>query len=181
MTTYIKLPNNWFVSVPATLLAEYAILQMYLDRDGFVSSVQGLGPLSTFVEWLSSSAGFNAGHLGFAIGIHVFEGIFAFKLARYKNLNLMSCIFWFVQTLIIGVGSFEVKFITVIVRLTLIHRYCVSMKLHQIQRNKIILNLRVSAGGFFYLVSGLSLVALHIPLTTPFLHLLTVRISIFVK
>ena len=116
MTTYIKLPNNWFVSVPATLLAEYAILQMYLDRDGFVSSVQGLGPLSTFVEWLSSSAGFNAGHLGFAIGIHVFEGIFAFKLARDKNLNLMSCIFWFVQTLIIGVGSFEVKFIKVIVR-----------------------------------------------------------------
>ena len=56
-----------------------------------------------------------------------------------------------------------------------------SMKLHQIQRNKIILNLRVSAGGFFYLVSGLSLVALHIPLTTPFLHLSTVKISIFVK
>ena len=181
MTTYIKLPNNWFVSVPATLLAEYAILQMYLDRDGFVSSVQSLGPLSTFIEWLSSSAGFNAGHLGFAIGIHVFEGIFAFKLARDKNLNLMSCIFWFVQTLIIGVGSFEVNFVIVFFRLTLVRRYCVSMKLHQTPRSKIILNLLVSAGGFFYLVTGLSLVVLHIPLTTPFLHLSTVRISILAK
>ena len=92
----------------------------------------------------------------------------------------MSCIFWFVQTLIIGVGSFEVKFIVVLVRLTLVHRYCVSTKLHQTQSSKIILNLRASDGGFSYLVTGLSLVAPHIPLTTQFLHLSTVRISIFV-
>ena len=133
------------------------------------------------MEWLSSSEGFNAGHLGFAIGIHVFEGIFAFKLARDKNLNLMSCIFWFVQTLIIGVGSFEVNFIIVFVRLPWIHRYCVSMKLPQIQRNKIISNHLVLGGGFFYLVSGLSLVVQHIPLITPFLQLLTVRTLSFLN
>ena len=41
MTTYIKLPNGWFVTVPASLLAEYSIIQMYLDREGFLSSAQG--------------------------------------------------------------------------------------------------------------------------------------------
>ena len=95
--------------------------------------------------------------------------------------DLMSCIFWFVQTLIIGVGSFEVNFVIVFVRLTLVRRYCVSTKLHQTQKSKIILNLQEWAGGFFYLVTGLSLVAPHILLTTLFLHLSTVRISIFAK
>ena len=42
MTTYIKLPNNWFVAVPMSLLAEYSIVQMYLDHDGFVSTIQGI-------------------------------------------------------------------------------------------------------------------------------------------
>ena len=57
---------------------------------------------------MSSSPGFNAGYFAFLVGIHVAEAIFAVKLARDKNLNFLSCTFWFFQTLLLGVGSFEV-------------------------------------------------------------------------
>ena len=55
------------------------------------------------------SRDFNIGFLGWFIAIHTFEALFAFKLAWDKNLNLFSCLFWCLQTLVFGFTSFEVS------------------------------------------------------------------------
>ena len=69
--------------------------------------LKGLGPIGGFLEWISVSRDFNIGFLGWFIAIHTFEALFAFKLAWDKDLNLFSCLFWCLQTLVFGFTSFE--------------------------------------------------------------------------
>ena len=134
MTTYIKLPRLFWI--PTILIGEYVMVQIILDRDGFIPQVKGhcqiwlqapsniwevwvkwpwndlewgLGPIGSFLDWISVSRDFNIGFLGWFIAIHTFEALFAFKLAWDKNLNLFSCLFWCLQTLVFGLTSFEVK------------------------------------------------------------------------
>ena len=104
--TYVKLPRLFWI--PTILVGEYIMVQILMDREGFMSIVKDFGPIGTFLEWISKSRDFNIGFLGWFVAILIFEACFAFKLAWDKNLNMISCLFWFFQTLLLGFSSFEV-------------------------------------------------------------------------
>merc|ERR1712227_92551 len=81
------------------------MVQLLTDRDTI--PFDKLGPLGDFLYWISTSDDFNMGFLGWFVGIHTFEALFAWNLASLKDLDFFSKIFWFLQTLVFGFASFE--------------------------------------------------------------------------